>query len=227
MPPSAIAQGSILSLAWRLAWRFGLASFCGAILERAIPTIPTNRAKKKGVKIMAESIYTTLAAGSITIKDQTQSLTVQLPSWVPSDQCFESPSGLLEHFSAGPASATLLHSILQSGIKHEIISIRAAARPSGSTQSFEPNEVQSRVTAYLPSVTRRPSASSKRPLGVAGVGALLASGLAAGSITKQDIAALLKAALAGSGSEGSLAGSEAPSGAPEETDFAKTLKKGE
>ncbi len=103
---------------------------------------------------MAESIYTTLSNETINVTDKNQELSITLPDWLPNDQIFESVDSLYKHCEDN----NMLHAILQSGIKHEIIALRAAIRPTGQTQKFEQFECQDRADSYRPTVSVRPNA---------------------------------------------------------------------
>ncbi len=103
---------------------------------------------------MAESIFKTLARKTIAVVDKDTELTFNMPEWMCTDGQFETREELVDHLN----EHGILHEILQSGIKHELIAIRAQVRPSGKEQKFEQTEAEERLAAYKPSLCVRPKA---------------------------------------------------------------------
>lgn len=102
---------------------------------------------------MAKSIYEVLADRTIDVEDKGKTITVALPDWMPSDISYENDNDLVTHLER----QGLLHIVLQSGIRQELIALRATVRPTGKDQTFEQGECQARATKYLPEAHKRPN----------------------------------------------------------------------
>ena len=127
---------------------------------------------------MAESIYITLANGRVAVTDKGEELEVNLPSWMPTDECYGNEDLLVSHCE----EAGILHAILQSGIKHELINIRAVIRPTGKEQLFIHSEAEARSTGYVPEVHTRPNTGGKKALTTAEMIAELAKNYSSAEI---------------------------------------------
>ena len=102
---------------------------------------------------MAKSIYEILSTRTMEVEDKGKTLTVSLPDWMPSDISYETEDDLVTHLER----QGLLGIVLQSGIRQELIALRAAVRPSGKDQTFEQGECQGRATKYRPEAHKRPN----------------------------------------------------------------------
>lgn len=128
---------------------------------------------------MAENTYTTLKKETITVTDKGITLEVPKPEWLPTDEEYESPERLEEW----ARQTGFMHAILQSGIRQEIIALRAAIRPSSDKQSFEIIECIERSTEYEPKVQKRPQTGGKKQMTLKEmIVALKASGMTADEI---------------------------------------------
>jgi hypothetical protein len=117
----------------------------------------SNNTKKpnnlKELNTMAKSIYEVLTDRTIEIEDKGKTITVSLPNWLPSDTQYENASDLVAQLDR----EGLLHIVLQSGIRQELIALRATVRPTGKDQTFEQGECQARATKYRPESHKRPN----------------------------------------------------------------------
>lgn len=102
---------------------------------------------------MAKSIYEVLTDRTIDVEDKGKTLTVSLPDWIPSDTQYENDSDL----GAQLEREGLLHIVLQSGIRQELIALRATVRPTGKEQAFEQGECEDRASKYRPEAHKRPN----------------------------------------------------------------------
>jgi hypothetical protein len=102
---------------------------------------------------MAKSIYEILTTRTIDVEDKGKTITVSLPDWMPSDTQYENDSDLVAQLDR----EGLLHIVLQSGIRQELIALRATIRPTGKDQGFEEGECQDRASKYRPEAHKRPN----------------------------------------------------------------------
>ena len=132
---------------------------------------------------MAESIYTTLQArDSFKVNHEGTTREFTLPKWVPSDEEVEVEEKLIEKLE----EAGLLHAVLQSGIKQEVINLRAVARP-GKGEPWD-DDAQARVSNYEPTTCKRPKSGGgkKAPSKEEALKVLTSAGM-----TQEEILALI------------------------------------
>lgn len=102
---------------------------------------------------MAKSIYEVLTDRKLEVEDKGKTITVNLPAWFPTDTEYETEADLVDRLRV----EGLLGIVLQSGIRQELIALRATVRPSGKEQTFEQGECEDRATKYRPEAHKRPN----------------------------------------------------------------------
>ena len=102
---------------------------------------------------MAKSIYEVLTDRTIDVEDKGKTITVNLPDWFPTDIEYENEAELVDRLRV----EGLLGIVLQSGIRQELIALRATVRPTGKDQTFEQEECQDRASKYRPEAHKRPN----------------------------------------------------------------------
>ena len=113
---------------------------------------------------MAKSFYTIIDEQEIEVLHQGEQVVLDLPSWI------KEAKGLLEdeeELLKWAKDHGILHGLLHSGIQHEIIAIRAIARPSinaktGATKSIlaDRDKAQDRVSKYVCKAVPKPGTSA-------------------------------------------------------------------
>ena len=113
---------------------------------------------------MAKSFHTIISEGTIDVMHQGEEVTLELPAWL------KSAKGILndaEKLEAWAKDQGILHGLLHSGIQHEIIDIRAVARPAtnaktGETKSIlaERDNAQDRVNKHSVNAVPEPGTST-------------------------------------------------------------------
>lgn len=94
---------------------------------------------------MAKSIFEILQSRTVEVEDKGKVIEVTLPKWFPSDEIYSSRDNLIEHLE----TLDIDHAIIQSGIRQELINLRAWVR-SGK-QAID----------YKPTIHERPKGSTK------------------------------------------------------------------
>ena len=102
-----------------------------------------------------KSLYQTLEDGLLDVQHGDDEITVTLPEWISSfNILIDDAEKCVDH----ARNQNIAHALIVKGLQHELIMLRAIARPSKKTDAIDKITAQKNVDSYRCTVPRRPKA---------------------------------------------------------------------